>query len=396
MTAPVTVPRRPLLVVEYLGGGGTFESLYADHMVKAKPYRGKVSFCYDKIGASDSDPVAQQCRGLVLREGSLEVVAYPFDRFFNLGQGAAATIHWPTARFEEKLDGTLLIVYWDDDGKTWRCATRQMCEAHGDINGVGTFAYLADKAAGRHSASFHGATLDEMMEGSGCDRGVTYMFELTSPYNRVVCEYNELGLTLLGARRLSDFAELDPHETANALGFKAPRTWGFASIEDLIAVMRDWSPLEYEGVIVRDHAFNRVKVKSPQYLAAHHATDSLGSSWRNVCEAVQTGHADDIMAAVPQFVRDRIESLRAPIGRLIARVESDFEELRSIDDMKTYAFAANARLFPGALFALKRGKTDSAQAFVRGAQADTVLELCRKLGWDESQAAGPAFTDGDP
>lgn len=380
-----------LRVLEYLRGGGTLESLAAEHQVKSRPYRGKLSLCYDKIAARDDNPIAQQCRGLILREGTLDVLAYPFDRFFNLGQGAAAKIDWSTARFEEKLDGSLIVAYFDDDGSTWRCATRQMCEAHGDINGVGTFAQLADAAV---RAMGVGATsLHDLMEGLAADPGVTYMFELTGPYNRVVCEYAELGLTLLGARRLADFAELDAATVASEHGFDAPKTWSFASIADLVEVMRDWSPLHYEGVIVRDAAFNRVKVKSPQYLAAHHATDSLGSSWRNVCEAVLTGHADDISAVVPQLVRDRIESLRGPIGQIVARVEADYAELRDIDDMKTFALAAKERLFPGALFALKRGKTESVERFVRDANPDTVLELCRKLGWDEGSVAPVTFAD---
>lgn len=371
-----------LLVVEYLRGGGTYESLLAEHAVHAKPHNGKVSFVYDQIAARDENPIAQQCRGLVLREHTHEVVAYPFNRFFNLGQGAAATVDMSTARFEEKLDGTLLIVYWDDRAGRWMCATRSMCEAHGNINGSqATFAHLADACV--RGMGTGAATLHDLMDGVGADRGVTHMFELTGPHNRIVCEYAALHLTLLGARRLSDFAEIEPRALESAHGFDTARTWSFASIADLIEVIREWKPSEYEGVIVKDAHFNRVKVKTPQYVAAARATDSLGASWRNVCEAIQTGHADDLLGIVPPHVRERIESLRPAIASLVAKAESDYAELRGIDDMKAFAAEAKTRMWPAILFALKRGKAVDASEFMADASADTVLDLCRAQGWSE-------------
>jgi len=370
---------RPILVADYLRAGGTYASLIADHAVHAKPYNGKVSFVYDQLAARDEDALACQCRGLVLRETTWEVVAYPFDRFFNHGQGAAASIDWSTAAFEEKLDGTLLIVY--SDGGRWRCATRSMCEAHGNINGVGTFAELADECARQMGVG--AVDLHTLMDGVGADPCITYLFELTGPYNRIVCEYRELGLTLLGMRRLSDFAELDPKTAGDYLGFRSPKTWRFSSIDELVEVIRDWHPLEFEGVIVKDAAFNRIKVKSPSYLAVAHASESLGASWRAVCEAIIGGHADDISAAVTPLVRSRIDSLRPAVAQVVAVVESDFAELKGIDDMKTYALAAQKKLWSAPLFALKRGKSESVAAFLADANPDNVLELCRKVGWTE-------------
>jgi len=370
-----------LLVIDYLRAGGTYESLLTEHGVRAKPHNGKISFIYDMLSSHDDDRLAQQCRGLILREGSLDIIAYPFDRFFNHGQGAAAQIDWASARFEEKLDGSLLITYWDDVDGHWRCGTRSMCEAHGQITGgQHTFATLADVAAAQHARGALGS-LNALMIVGRADIGTTYMIELTGPHNRVVCEYPELGLTLIGARRLSDLREVDPELEAERIGLPTPKSWRFSSIADLMEVMREWSPLQYEGVVVKDSAFNRVKVKSPQYLAAHHAIDSLGASWRAVCEAILTGHADDIEAAVPAFVRERIAELRIPIAQLVVQVERDYAELRNIEDIKTFALAAQQRFWSSPLFAMKRGKATDVASFVGAANPDTVLELCRKLGW---------------
>ena len=45
------------------------------------------------------------------------------------------------------------------------------------------------------------------------------------------------------------------------------------------------------------------------------------------------------------------------------------------------------RAWSSPLFALKRGKTESVGAFLAQTQPDTVLDLCRKLGWQEPAIA---------
>lgn len=358
-------------VQEYLQAGGTLETLLADHAVHSRPHRGKVSFLYDQIGAKTDNPLANQCRGLILREHTWELVAYPFGRFFNHGQGCATDIDWKTARFEEKLDGSLVIAYFDEPAGRWFGATRQMCEAQGNVDGVGTFAELIDKAAQEHGAADFHALMSERC----ADKSATYCFELTSPYNRIVCRYDSPGLTLLGVRSLVTHRETDPAPEAVALGVRAPRSWHFDNIEHLTEVMRDWHPTEYEGVVVKDARFNRIKVKTPQYLAVHHAKDGLGTSWRSVCEAVSRGLADDIAPLVPDWIRERIETVQGGLADVMAATERDYAELRGIDDMKTYALAAQSRAWPAALFAMKRGKTESLDAFVAKANPDSLVSL---------------------
>lgn len=367
-----------LLVQAYLRAGGTFVDLLTEHGVKAKPYNGKVTFVYDQLAARDDDPLACQCRGLVLRDQTWEVVAHPFNRFFNHGQAAAASIDWSTARFEEKLDGTLILIYWDDRANRWHCATRSMAEAHGDINGVGTFAELADRCV---RETVEGApSLHDWLEGVGAHRRVTYMFELTGPYNTIVCRYEKLGLTLLGARDLDTGLELEPEKLCADFGFNGIRTWHFDNINHLVEVIREWDPREFEGVVVKDSAFNRIKVKSPKYLAVAHAGESIGSSWRSACEAVASGAADDITDMLPPLAQERVTAVREALANAFSATEHDYAELRGIDDMKTFALAAKTKPWSAALFALKRGKTESLAAYVREATPDHVLSVLEEFG----------------
>jgi tRNA splicing ligase len=65
------------------------------------------------------DEVTLQCRGLVTDTDG-NVVARPFKKFFNMEEGK----HTPTSEFDvyEKMDGSLIIVFWYDGG--WVVASR--------------------------------------------------------------------------------------------------------------------------------------------------------------------------------------------------------------------------------------------------------------------------------
>jgi hypothetical protein len=121
---------------ELLRDGMSPAELFERHRVHVKPHNGKVSLIYDQIEASPADPVACQCRGMVLREGTWDLLAYPFDRFFNYGQPEAEGLNLETSAFQEKLDGTLIIAYWDDRDSRWHTATRSLTEAHLGHNGI--------------------------------------------------------------------------------------------------------------------------------------------------------------------------------------------------------------------------------------------------------------------
>ena len=128
-----------LLVQEYLKTH-TFGDLIKDHGVYPSFSKSgrKFSLNYDQIEAKENDPLAQECRGLILAPvdgqpvyceldlngkrhyenvgpGETVILAYPMKRFFNHGQGSAAEINWhdPKLAVLEKLDGTLCIVYHD-------------------------------------------------------------------------------------------------------------------------------------------------------------------------------------------------------------------------------------------------------------------------------------------
>ncbi len=125
-------PNNKMLILDYLKTH-SLEDLEKEHGVGAKLSSSlkKMSLNYDQIDTKESDLLAQECRGLILRHsnnipiqkasvfGEATIVAFPFKRFFNLGQGAAAEIDFsdPEVVWQEKLDGTAIILYFDKEEK---------------------------------------------------------------------------------------------------------------------------------------------------------------------------------------------------------------------------------------------------------------------------------------
>lgn len=364
-----------LLVKEYLKAGGTLETLAKEHGVYGTAYNGKVSFAYDQIEAKESDPLACQCRGLVLRENTWEALAVPFFRFFNQGQGHAAKVNWETAKFESKLDGSLTIGFYCEISDRWYSASRQMSEGQGEINKIARFSDIADKAAQNNKAK----SFDDLMKSRGANKRYTYCFELTSPYNQIVCEYKEAGLTLLGVRDLDTLQELHPENEANKLSINVPKTWSVNDLEHLMEIMKNWNPKEHEGVVVKDHEFKRVKVKTPQYVLAHHYSTNIGISWKNICEAVVQGYADDVESMVPEFVKERFEVVRSGLAELIEKAERDYDGIKDIENIKEFAEHAKLMDWSSALFAVKRGKAKSVKEFAKRMTSDSLVDLISKI-----------------
>ena len=103
-----------------------------------KKYDNLVLFKYDQVESPMSEPLVQDCRGIIL--DNWEVVAMAFRKFFNFGESLAGKIDWSTASVLEKLDGSLCTLYAYDG--SWQVSTTGQADAGGRVNkaGIITFA----------------------------------------------------------------------------------------------------------------------------------------------------------------------------------------------------------------------------------------------------------------
>ena len=68
---------------------------------------------YSQLESPIGEKIVQQCRGIILDEvNNWEIVSYPYDKFFNYGEAHAPELDWMSAKVYEKLDGSLMTLYF--------------------------------------------------------------------------------------------------------------------------------------------------------------------------------------------------------------------------------------------------------------------------------------------
>lgn len=299
----------------------------------------KMSLNYGQREAKSSDPLACQCRGLILaREdgapiakdkpvGETKVVARPFDRFFNMGDGAAAQIDFnhQDLRYFEKQDGTLCIVHYDYDASEWHVATRSVPEADVKIDGFGehTFRTLFEKSLQTHG-------LDFGLFSNGLARSFTYMFELTTPMNRVLVKHDEFRLHHLGTRETRTGKEFCPTDmyTSNV---DACQSHTMGSVAELLDYVASKDPTKHEGIVVRGHrlpdgSFARIKVKNPAYMAAARIKDSTANSPRALLEVILLGKDEDVFPLLSEHLVQNGLKYKAQLAATIVLYDARYAE----------------------------------------------------------------------
>jgi len=215
------------------------------------------------------------------------------------------------------------------------------------------------------------------------DKNSTYMFELTSPFNRVCVDTKKFELTMLGARSNETLEEYRPTEQFKELGFPVPKEYSFQRLADISAIMDEinkWSPTEHEGLVVVDSNFNRVKIKTLPYKALHGTISAANASDRNLIRLVLLDKLDDIKDILVGPVKHKSEEFQRRVAKLIKGIRYNWDAMKHIDDMKEFAMEAKKCRFPAPLFAMKRNKTESIPEFIKSmadsnSGVDKVLDL---------------------
>jgi hypothetical protein len=320
----------------------------------AKPGDYFFSLNYDQI-ESKAGPVVNQCRGLVLgmepvkplQEGQItgsdpvgETVVYarPFDRFFNMGDGNAAPVDLedPETMFFEKLDGTLCILWWNPEAEEWNVATRAVPMADKPITGWEdlTFRKLFERAL---TDTLFRANLVQLQVDQGVcfqrwtenlNKSMTYIFELTTPLNRIVVEYKEFGVWLLGVRETATGQEQKiEHYGTQFVGVPVCPYHKLNNQQELLAFVGSKPPFEQEGVVVRDRNFNRMKVKSLAYMAYNRVRDSTANSPRAIMELILTEKLDDVLPVLEGYIQSQALKLQEGIRLVFKAVDEDYLEI---------------------------------------------------------------------
>lgn len=252
---------------------------------------------YNQISSDFSNDYVKESRGLIIRkDGDNYIpVCIPFLKFFNANEPNAATIDWSSAKTYEKVDGSLVKLWYDRD--EWHIST------NGTID-----AYKAEVQAGFTKQSYGELikkVLDRDYKDFQFDKNKVYLFEFTSPENRVIIRYTEDRLWLLSIR---DKNTWDEEEITFDWKWR-PKEYNLNNISDCIKNAEELGS-SGEGYVVVDRYWNRIKVKSPAYVSLSHLVGA-GFSAKRILEIIFEGEVDEVLSYFPEYKVHFDEAQRA-------------------------------------------------------------------------------------
>lgn len=361
-----------LSVQDYLRTNG-LEKFQEEYAVKARfgvEFPHLVCLNYDQIDTPNSAKITWPCRGMIMDSITWDFVTVPYVRFFNYGESFAANVDWSTAHVYNKLDGSLIVLYFFD-GK-WRVQTRGTVEAGGDVQSL----------PGTSFADVFWKTWNDLGYQLPVDEDINYIFEFMSPYNRVVVRHEKPRIVLHGVRNRVTLEETSPMVSAKQFGWECVESFPLKTLDDILAASEKLDPMEAEGYVIADANFNRIKVKSPAYVAiAHMIGQEQRLSVRSMLTIVMKGESDEWLSYYPEWTKAFIYIMRqyehflgelegswTVLKELDKHLIDDWDVLEDgtkIDARKAFAILAKVTKHPGTMFTMLDSKAMSVAHYLK-------------------------------
>lgn len=333
-----------LQVIEQLKSGQvTLESLKEDIGIKhvIHPELPLVILNYDQIESPKTHPIVRECRSLVLEVGTWDLVARAFPRFFNWGEviDEQDDFNFGNFRVESKEDGSIVTVY-NYKGE-WHANTR------------GSF--------GLQEVQFTDYTwrqlvcmslnIDSLQGLNGkLVAGCSYVFELATPYNKVVRTYPDSRMYLLSAFRPcgGEFCPVTGplDQVAESIGAYRPEIYPFKSIDGIQGYLQQMIKDDptFEGVVIRDDANRRWKIKNPGYLSLHKMrgeNDNLFNP-KHLLPFILSGERSELLAYFPE-VEEKFDEVSKQVNDELDNLLKVWDNCKDIESQKDFALAIQPR-----------------------------------------------------
>lgn len=317
-----------------------------------------------------TNPVALECRGLKFDDTG-RILARPFHKFFNIGEKEPPeTVDWSRPHLVlDKLDGSMV----------------HPCLLNGELT------FMTRKGVSRQAEAALAASSDAVQAlcRDALARGITPLFEFTSPDNRVVLEYDRTDLTLLAARDTITGQYMpmgDLTALANRYGVAVVNSFGH--VEDFRAFIAQSRALDgIEGYVVAFENGHRLKLKTDGYALRHKALSGVAHE-KNLLAWVARDALDDVLPILHKDIAERAIAYRdqvmAAAGEHLSRI-TDLVAANGDLDRRDFAITVQSTLdkrLQNIAFALRDGKNghDAMRALlIRASHSDPRVEQYRDL-----------------
>lgn len=239
-------------------------------------------------------PETQEARGIIINYETCEVVCWPFRKFGNYGESYADEIDWSTARTQEKIDGSIMKVWWNTITNDWQISSNAMIDAkEAELPTGDNFYTLFMEGACKNKLDF-----------SKLEKIKTYIFELIGPLNRVVIKYDEVDIYHIGTRN-----NITGEESNDDIGVKKPKEYPLNSLDACVKAAEKLCgensvgkyDVEHEGFVVVDGNWNRIKIKSPEYVLVHHALNGGILSKKKIIQLILENEYEEYLTYFPKY-----------------------------------------------------------------------------------------------
>lgn len=359
------------LLLENMGDG--LYKLVNDFKIKIKHYEDSIVLNYDIIESPKTHPIVMECRGLHLSLKDCSVISRAFTRFFNYGEEKESAFDFENALVQEKMDGSLCILYWHPYQERWFARTRGT--AYGETN-VGenniTFEELYLKAGGE-------------LKPYGLCRLHSHVFELVSPENRVVTPYEKPMLYYLASFDNRDSKEIDYDTGYSCLrncGIKCERVKSF-KFENIDLVKYEISRLRAtdEGFVIKSRNGERLKIKNERWLQIFHCAAAGGVlTTAKALAIIDSGEAFEFLSYFPEY-KEKFNAIQEVKEYICESSWAAYEHIEHIKDQKEFALEAQKSEFAPFIFALRQGKKweDVWNKMTNDKKADRVKKILNSM-----------------
>jgi hypothetical protein len=338
-----------------------------------------------------NEAICRECRGLIIDTETSEIVSYGFDKFFNYSDPHAAEIDWKNVSIQKKIDGSLIKIAYSekgrgylDGGKILVSTNNCIFAADAPVNKLGgndrgegeisNFEELFWKAVANAGAALNkpGCILNK----TNILPGYTYMFELCSPYNRIVVPHSKIEIYHIGTRNNETLEEIEAD-----IGIQKPERYGFGTLEECIESVSKL-PYNEEGYVAVDKNYNRVKIKSPAYVATHHIISNISD--KRIFLLIRDGKSEDFLSRFPEY-RGMVESVEAKISKF-AEYVSEFAVAGKLSEIpsgkefdKEYAMVVKESLCPSFFFGLRQKRWNDTTEYLKDFLESKIMDFLNRF-----------------
>lgn len=200
------------------------------------------------------------------------------------------------------------------------------------------------------------------------------MFELVSPYNKVVVPYKDTTIYHIGTRNNDTLEELEED-----IGVQKPKHFNLHTLQECIETTKVM-PYSEEGYVVVAKNWNRVKIKSPQYVAVHHLKNNGDLNIASLVQLIRTNEIGEFCTYFPEY-KEAILKLDNEIKNIIQGLENGLDAIKDkqFETKKDFALKVKDEKFSAFYFCWYLDKTITPKQWFWGHDNNKIKEWLKCL-----------------